>query len=108
MIDSIQNGTDSSTAGSAVDETWFESYHPYADHIDWLNDLQAQFSTKSEIVTSGETYEGENITGLHFYGSSGGGTNPAVVFHGSVHAREWITSMVSCTSVIRRASSDWT
>lgn len=62
--------------------------------MDWLSDLQAEFPSQSEIVTSGETYEGNTITGLHFYGSGGAG-KPAVVFHGAVHAREWITSMVS-------------
>lgn len=72
--------------------------------MSWLKDIQAQFSDQSEIVTSGDSYEGNTITGLHFYGSSGGGTNPAVVFHGAVHAREWITSMVRNVSLASSTS----
>ncbi|KAL2152219.1 hypothetical protein VTH82DRAFT_5403 [Thermothelomyces myriococcoides] len=79
-------------AGSA-NETWFESYHSLDDHVQFLNDLQEQFSSQSEIVSSGKSLNGRDITGIHFWGQSGKG-KPAVVFHGTVHAREWITTMV--------------
>lgn len=62
--------------------------------MQWLNDLGAKFSKNAKTVTSGTTLEGNPITGLHIFGSSGGGKKPAVVFHGTVHAREWIASMV--------------
>jgi carboxypeptidase A4 len=39
--------------------------------------------------------QGQAITGIHFYGSSGKGKKPAVVLHGTVHAREWISTMVT-------------
>lgn len=81
------------SAGSA-NETWFESYHSLDDHVQFLNDLQEQFSSQSEIVSSGKSLNGRDITGIHFWGQSGKG-KPAVVFHGTVHAREWITTMVS-------------
>ncbi|KAL2162975.1 hypothetical protein VTH06DRAFT_6811 [Thermothelomyces fergusii] len=79
-------------AGSA-NATWFQSYHSFNDHIQFLNDLQQQFSSRAEIVSSGKSLNGRDITGLHIWGSSGKG-KPAVVFHGTVHAREWITTMV--------------
>ncbi|PHH93354.1 hypothetical protein CDD83_5908 [Cordyceps sp. RAO-2017] len=79
--------------GSAND-TWFKSYHAYDDHLQWLQDLQGQHPKNSEIVTSGQSGEGNAITGIHFYGNEGKGTKPAVVFHGTVHAREWISSKV--------------
>lgn len=47
-----------------------------------------------EIVSSGRSLEGNEITGIHLYGSGGKGSKPAVVFHGTVHAREWIASKV--------------
>ena len=81
-------------AGSA-NATWFKSYHSYNDHLQFLKDLQAQYPTQSQIVSSGDSLQGNPITGIHFWGSSGKG-KPAVVFHGTVHAREWITTMVSC------------
>ena len=81
-------------AGSA-NSTWFNSYHTYADHLQFLRDLQAAYPTNSEIVVAGNSLQGKPITGIHFYGSAGKGTKPAVVIHGTVHAREWITTMVT-------------
>ncbi|KAL8834691.1 MAG: hypothetical protein Q9170_003635 [Blastenia crenularia] len=80
--------------GSA-NSTWFNSYHPYADHIQFLNDLKNSYPSNSEIVTIGNSLQGRPITGIHFYGTGLKNTKPAVVFHGTVHAREWITTMVT-------------
>ncbi|KAJ9148825.1 Zinc carboxypeptidase [Coniochaeta hoffmannii] len=80
-------------AGSA-NSTWFNSYHAYADHIQFLKDLVALAPSNAEIVTAGNSLQGNAITGIHFWGSSGKGVKPAVVFHGTVHAREWISTMV--------------
>jgi hypothetical protein len=81
-------------AAAAVNSTWFTAYHTYADHLSFLRGLQAQYPSNSEIVTSGNSLQGNAITGIHIYGSSGKGVKPAVIFHGTVHAREWITTMV--------------
>ena len=86
--------TDFRLAGSA-NLTWFNSYHAYADHLQFLRDLQASYPTRSEIVIAGNSGQGRPITGIHFYGSGGKGSKPAIVFHGTVHAREWITTMVT-------------
>lgn len=82
------------TAG-AVNSTWFNSYHPYADHVQFLNDLRAHYPANSEIVQIGNSLQGRPITGIHFYGSGGKGSKPAIVLHGTVHAREWIGTMVT-------------
>jgi carboxypeptidase A4 len=79
-----------------VNDTWFRAYHDYDDHILFLQNLQQQFPTVSEIVSSGNSLGGNPITGIHFWGNSEGEerlTKPAVVLHGTVHAREWITTM---------------
>lgn len=78
---------------AAVDLSWFNAYHTYADHISYISQVQAQFPTHSEIVTAGTSVEGRVITGLHIWGSTKG-VKPAVVFHGTVHAREWIATPV--------------
>ncbi|TVY81002.1 Metallocarboxypeptidase A-like protein [Lachnellula suecica] len=75
--------------------TWFNSYHAYADHLQFLTDLTTTYPTQSEIITSGTSVQGRVITGIHFWGSGGKGSKPAVVFHSTVHAREWITTMVT-------------
>jgi hypothetical protein len=46
-------------------------------------------------VVAGNSNAGTPITGIHFYGSTGGGKMPAIVIHGTVHAREWITTLVN-------------
>jgi carboxypeptidase A4 len=84
-----------SFAPAAVDPTWFTAYHSYADHITWISSLNAQFASRSEIITAGKSVEGRTITGIHIFGSAGKSTKPAIVFHGNVHAREWITSKVA-------------
>lgn len=93
--ESIRNeGTYQVYAPGAPNSTWFNSYHAYSDHLQWLNDLASQYSKNAKVITSGNTLQGNPITGLHLFGNSGGGKKPAVVFHGTVHAREWIASMV--------------
>ncbi|KAK3369660.1 hypothetical protein B0T24DRAFT_363200 [Lasiosphaeria ovina] len=80
-------------AGSA-NATWFNSYHAYSDHLQFLRDLQSSFPSQSEIVTAGNSLNGNPITAIHFWGSAGKGVKPAIVLHGTVHAREWISTMV--------------
>ena len=81
-------------AGAAPNATWFNSYHAYADHLQFLTDLQAAHTANSEVVQIGNSLQGRPITGIHFYGASGKGSKPAIVIHSTVHAREWISTMV--------------
>ncbi|KAF8753681.1 hypothetical protein RHS01_06864 [Rhizoctonia solani] len=71
--------------GLANDE-WFNSYHVYTDHLQFLQDLASTFPNNAKVVTSDNSYEGRPITGINIYGSSGSGAKPAVIFHGTVHA----------------------
>ncbi|KAF4964504.1 hypothetical protein FSARC_7568 [Fusarium sarcochroum] len=73
----------------ADDDSWFDEFHNYEDHIDYFRDLQSQFANNSKLVSSGKSYQKRNIYGLHLYGDDGPG-KPAVLYHGTVHAREWI------------------
>lgn len=73
--------------------SWFDAYHPYAQHLEWLSHLAGQFPAHSRLVTAGQSYQGRNISGIHIFGHSGGGHRPAVIMHSTVHAREWITTV---------------
>lgn len=75
-------------------ESWFTAYHSYADHLAFLKDLQSSFPGQSEIFTAGSSFQGRALTGIHIWGSGGKGSKPAVVLHGTIHAREWISTMV--------------
>lgn len=77
-------------------DAWFDSYHNYEDHIQFFQDLQAAFPNNSKIVSSGRSQQNRNIWGLHLYGNGGPG-KPAILYHGTVHAREWIVAPVSTT-----------
>ncbi|KAF6801012.1 zinc carboxypeptidase a [Colletotrichum sojae] len=84
---------DTATVYAVPSETWFTAYHSYADHFQFLRDLQSSFPSQSEIVTAGSSFQGRALTGIHIWGSGGKGSKPAVIFHGTVHAREWISTM---------------
>ncbi|KAF5005055.1 hypothetical protein FDECE_8471 [Fusarium decemcellulare] len=77
----------------ADDLSWFDSYHSYEDHKAYFESLHETFPDNSEIVSTGTSYEGRDIWGIHFWGADGPG-KPAVLWHGTVHAREWIAAPV--------------
>ncbi|ROT41344.1 Zn-dependent exopeptidase [Sodiomyces alkalinus F11] len=79
------------SAQGLPDLSWFEEYHSYDGHLQYLKDLHSAFPNQSEIIVSGELYEGRPIQGIHIWGAAGKGANPAVLWHGTVQAREWIT-----------------
>jgi murein tripeptide amidase MpaA len=45
------------------------------------------------LIDAGKSFEGRDLYGIHMWGQDGPG-KPAVYFHGTVHAREWISAMV--------------
>ncbi|KAI1108147.1 hypothetical protein F5Y14DRAFT_108446 [Nemania sp. NC0429] len=73
------------------DLAWFDSYHDYKDHIKYLQKLHDQFRRNSEIISSGTSYEKRSLNGIHLWGAGGPG-KPAILYHGTVHAREWIST----------------
>lgn len=78
----------------AGDLAWFDSYQNYEDHIEYFNELQRAYPNNSKVIDSGRSYQNRKIFGLHLYGEDGPG-KPAVLYHGTVHAREWIAAPVS-------------
>ncbi|PSN72161.1 hypothetical protein BS50DRAFT_244268 [Corynespora cassiicola Philippines] len=81
-------------AGLAPNATWFNSYHSLADHQQWIRDLADAYPSNSEVISAGKSVQGRDILGIHIWGSGGKGSQKGVVWHGTVHAREWITTMV--------------
>jgi murein tripeptide amidase MpaA len=59
-----------------------------------LNELQASLPGNSAIFTAGTSVQGRTLTGIQIWGSGGRGSKPAILFHGTVHAREWIATKV--------------
>jgi hypothetical protein len=73
---------------------WFTAYQTYASHLSFLNELQASLPSNTEIIRVGTSVQGRTLTGIHIWGSGGRGSKPAILFHGTVHAREWIATKV--------------
>ncbi len=42
---------------------WFDSYHPYEDHINYFRELQESFPENSNWTSSGTSFEGRDIYG---------------------------------------------
>lgn len=61
------------------DLSWYDSYHPYEDHVRYFEDLHAAFPDNSELVSSGRSYENRSIHGIHLFGDGGPG-KPAVLY----------------------------
>ena len=81
-------------AAALPDLSYFNSYHSFDQHLQFLTDLRTSFSNNSEIFTAGNSVEGRPIRGIHIWGRNGKGKNPAIIWHGTVHAREWIAAPV--------------
>ncbi|KAK0383974.1 hypothetical protein NLU13_8063 [Sarocladium strictum] len=75
-------------------QSWFSAYRPWAEHRTFFNQIQAALPSSSRIVNVGNSYEGRQIYALKFWGSGTEGSKPVIYFHGTVHAREWISTMV--------------
>ena len=83
--------------GELPDLSWFDAYHPYDDHLQFWEDLQAALPDNSKLFDAGPSYEGRSIFGLQLWGGDGGGENsskPIIYWHATVHAREWISTAV--------------
>ncbi|KAH7374418.1 carboxypeptidase A5 [Plectosphaerella cucumerina] len=75
------------------DLSWYQSYHDYSEHVAYFEELHAAYPNNTELVSTGTSYEGRDLFGLHIWGADGPG-KPAVLWHGTVHAREWISAPV--------------
>jgi carboxypeptidase A4 len=59
--------------------------------MQWISDLAAAYPNNAEVISAGKSVEGRDIKGIHIYGNGGKGSKKGVVWHGTVHAREWVS-----------------
>ncbi|KAJ4245024.1 hypothetical protein NW762_014231 [Fusarium torreyae] len=74
-------------------KSYFKSYHNLEQHFQFLSDLHASLPNNSEIFSAGKSVQNRELRGIHLWGNGAQGKNPAIIWHGNVHAREWITAM---------------
>jgi murein tripeptide amidase MpaA len=101
LQDDVQGMVDRQRAQPAIAAAdpftdFFLSYHPYDGFggIVWyLNELVSRYPTLASMVNVGTTLEGRTIWGLRIT-SGVVSTQPAAVYFGCEHAREWIAGTV--------------
>jgi hypothetical protein len=78
--------------GDLPDLSWFDTYHDYADHLAYWDDLVHAFPTNSEKFEIGKSYENRSIYAFHLYGDEKEryekAEKPVILWHATVHARE--------------------
>jgi len=85
--------------GELPDLSWYDSYHDYADHLTYWDDLVAAFPDNSEKFEIGKSYENRTIYAFHLFGDekeeygkpgkeSDKVDKPVILWHATVHARE--------------------
>ncbi|KAH8719224.1 carboxypeptidase-like protein A4 precursor [Phaeosphaeriaceae sp. PMI808] len=84
--------------GELPDLSWFDSYHNYDAHLTYWDDLVRAFPDNSEKFEIGKSYENRSIYAFHLFGDKGkvqaNTEKPVILWHATVHAREWISTMV--------------
>ncbi|KAF1919137.1 hypothetical protein BDU57DRAFT_468865 [Ampelomyces quisqualis] len=84
--------------GDLPDLSWFDTYHDYADHLTYWDDLVQAFPENSEKFEIGKSYENRSIYAFHLFGDEKSdyskSEKPVILWHATVHAREWISTMV--------------
>eukprot|EP00040_Diaphanoeca_grandis_P015837 m.81315 g.81315 ORF g.81315 m.81315 type:complete len:439 (+) comp25404_c0_seq3:46-1362(+) len=76
------------------DDSFFETYRPYADHRRFLLELAEENPDTVELLPSiGKTWEDRDILTVHIKSPrSSPGDRPAVYLQSTVHAREWLAT----------------
>ncbi|KAG0225789.1 hypothetical protein BGW42_004096 [Actinomortierella wolfii] len=68
---------------------WFQNYHSYNEHVNWLNTQISSNPGKASSISFGNSFQGRPQAGIKI-----GTGSTHIVIHGTQHAREWITTMV--------------
>lgn len=86
-------------ASSWVSETgaqWYDNYKSLAQYNARMDEMLSDHPTLASPISIGTTHEGREIRGLRITGNgSSHVAKKAVVFHGLIHAREWIAGMTT-------------
>ncbi|KAJ3079574.1 hypothetical protein HK102_003690, partial [Quaeritorhiza haematococci] len=96
MIDDVQDlvETERQQQESLKGGGFFAKYHAYDVIIKFMEELQKAKPDLVEIFTVGKTYEKRDIRGIKI-GSKSESSKKEIVFHGGIHAREWIGPAVT-------------
>ncbi|KAK1574380.1 zinc carboxypeptidase [Colletotrichum navitas] len=77
---SAESQSSSTYKRDVSDLSWYDSYHPYEDHVRYFADLHDAFPNNSKLVYSGRSFENLSIHGIHLFGDEGPGKPAAVEY----------------------------
>ncbi len=90
-IDQDQRGT------SVHDDAWFANYKQFADIIAYFNNIATLRPDLASMADIGDSIEGNDIYAITITAPDQPGNlatdRPVVLWHGTTHAREWISPM---------------
>ncbi|KAJ3282009.1 hypothetical protein HK104_011156 [Borealophlyctis nickersoniae] len=75
-----------------IHDAYFRKYHTIEEITEYYDSLANTYPDLVEPFTVGKTYEGREIRGIHIHNKNSSKLNEVkdFVFHGGIHAREWI------------------
>ncbi len=84
--------------GAAVhDDAWFANYKQFADIIAYFNNIAALRPDLASMADIGDSIEGNDIYAITITAPDQPGNlaadRPVVLWHGTTHAREWVSPM---------------
>jgi len=77
----------------AAGGAWFADFRDYEAIMTQLDAMAASAPEIAEVIDLGDSLEGRAIRGLRI--GKGGAGAPAVLYTGTMHAREWLATMTS-------------
>ncbi len=90
-IDQAQRGA------SVHDDAWFANYKQFADIIAYFNNIAALRPDLASMADIGDSIEGNDIYAITITAPDQPGNlaadRPVVLWHGTTHAREWVSPM---------------
>ncbi|KAH6904176.1 putative carboxypeptidase [Coprinopsis sp. MPI-PUGE-AT-0042] len=90
----IVSSADFTAQAGLANNAWWNAYHPIADHFTFLDDLVATFPNNAKI-------------GVNIFGSSWLlEPSPAIIWHGTVHAREPSSTLHTTSSTTTANSTE--
>jgi murein tripeptide amidase MpaA len=89
--------TQNSKSWTVTDDSFFETYRPYDEHLTFMKQLAESYPHVVEVLSPiGKTIEGREIHALKISAPSKKGAQkknkPAVYLESTVHAREWVAT----------------
>lgn len=87
---------------------YFDSYHPWEEVHQYIDDLALEFPNLASVSTIGKTYEGRPMKVITI-STDRSAKKPTLWFDGGMHAREWVsvsTVTFLADAIIRSASTN--